>query len=362
MIGPCPPPFGGVATVVKSLSHQGPLLERFDMSVYRIGRRDRGTSSLAQMAVDLVRFLKFPFAKESRVSDIVHIHTASYWSFVRTVPYVVVSRYMLGSRVILHIHGARFHLFHNDSGKLMRYVIRKTLLMSDAIIVTSPSWIDLMNRIMARPGVPVFALPNGFAADVFYPRSVDECREKLNLPKDKRILVTIGHLEDYKGHRYLVDAMKLVASERADVVAYIIGNGSLKDDLSKQISEAKVEGNVILEGGSKPDEEIPLWMNACDVFVLPSLNEGNPTVMFEALGCQKPFIGTKVGGVPDVITSEEYGLLAEPGDSRQLAQNILESLKRRWDGEKIGRYAAQFSWSDISKRIVDIYESVINAR
>ena len=57
--------------------------------------------------------------------------------------------------------------------------------------------------------------------------------------------------------------------------------------------------------GGKPHAEIPIWMNACDVFVLSSLSEGNPTVMFECVGCGKPFIGTKVGGIPEIIISDD---------------------------------------------------------
>ena len=359
MVGPFPPPFGGVATVVKSLSQQEALLGKFNLSIYRIGRKSSKTSQVAQAVGDLVQFLKFPLRKEARSSDIVHIHTASYWSLVRSIPYVIASKYFLRSRVVLHVHGAQFHLFYKDSGTLMRYATRKTLGMSDAIVVTSPSWIDVLNGIMADPNIPIYALPNGFAADIFFPRSVRECREKLNLPLDEKILVTIGHLEEYKGHKYLIDAMRILASKTENVTAHIIGDGSLRPDLSRQIRECNVEGRVVLEGGNKPNEEIPLWMNACDVFVLPSLNEGNPTVMFEALGCNKPFVGTKVGGIPDVINSEKYGLLVEPADPKQLAEKIEIALERQWNAEEIGAYAAQFSWANISNRIASIYEAVL---
>ena len=83
-------------------------------------------------------------------------------------------------------------------------------------------------------------------------------------------------------------------------------------------------------------------MNASDLFVLPSLNEGNPTVMFEALGCGKPFVGSKVGGVPEVITSEEYGLLVEPGNSTDLAEKILQAFEEEWNRESILGIAAIF--------------------
>jgi len=360
MIGPLPPPYGGVATVIKSLSQQEVLQNKFNLSIYQIGRRDNSTPFVAQLGIDLIHLFKFPFIKEFRSSEIIHIHTASYWSFLRSIPYVILSKFISNSKVILHIHGARFHLFYQESNVFLKYIIRKILGTSDAIIVTSPSWIDVINTILGDTKKPVYPITNGFEAKIFFPQPIEECREKLNLPINRRILVTIGHLEDYKGHKYLIDAIKLLTTEKKDVAAYIIGKGSLKTALSEQIRENKVEDYIALAGGNKPDSEIPLWMNACDIFVLPSLNEGNPTVMFEALGCGKPFVGTKVGGIPDIITSERYGLLVEPENSKDLAEKIKIALEKDWDKEEIGRYALQFTWESISEKIVSIYESTIN--
>jgi glycosyltransferase involved in cell wall biosynthesis len=96
-------------------------------------------------------------------------------------------------------------------------------------------------------------------------------------------------------------------------------------------------------------------MNACDIFVLSSLNEANPTVMFEALGCGKPFIGTKVGGIPEIINSEVYGLLVTPANPDDLKEKILLALDRKWDHEAILKYAEQFTWKEIADEILKIY-------
>jgi glycosyltransferase involved in cell wall biosynthesis len=99
-------------------------------------------------------------------------------------------------------------------------------------------------------------------------------------------------------------------------------------------------------------------MNTADLFVLPSLTDGNPTVMFECLGCGIPFIGTRVGGVPEVINSDDYGLLVDPGNSNDLAEKILIGLEREWDRNKILEYADQYSSEKISKQIISIYNSI----
>ena len=101
-------------------------------------------------------------------------------------------------------------------------------------------------------------------------------------------------------------------------------------------------------------------MNAADLFVLPSSDEGNPTVMFEALGIGLPFIGTKVGGIPEVITSEDYGLLVEPKNSIKLANEIIIALNKKWDNKKIRDYAKQFTWGNIASDTVALYNDVID--
>ncbi|MCX6335529.1 MAG: glycosyltransferase [Bacteroidia bacterium] len=137
----------------------------------------------------------------------------------------------------------------------------------------------------------------------------------------------------------------------------MIGFGTARHALEKQIRSLGLEDHIIL-AGKKPHKEIPLWINACDFFVLPSLNEGNPTVLFESLGCGKPFVGTKVGGVPEIITSEVYGLLVNPADPNDLKEKILMALDRTWDREAILAYAEQFTWENIAKKIQDVYTQV----
>ncbi len=185
----------------------------------------------------------------------------------------------------------------------------------------------------------------------------NECRKNLNLPIDKKIILTVGNLLEIKGHKYLIEAMSEVVKHRKEVLCIIVGSGKLKRKLEKQIKSLNLENYVKLVG-RKSHSEIPSWMNACDVFVLPSLNEGNPTVMFECLGCGRPFIVTRVGGVPEIITSEDYGLLCEPADSKELAKNLLMALNKEWNAKKIEEYSAHFTWDVISKEILNVYSKI----
>jgi glycosyltransferase involved in cell wall biosynthesis len=209
---------------------------------------------------------------------------------------------------------------------------------------------------------PVSVILNGYTASVFFPRDQKTCREELGLPQDKKILVNVAKLYDVvKGHEILVRAMQEVIKKRDDVICYIVGDGELRPSLENLIASLNLQSRVIIVG-VKPHHEIPAWINAADVFVLPSLNEGNPTVMFECLGCGKPFVGTRVGGIPETISSDTYGLLSEPGNVEELAGNILASLDREWDNEAILRYSSQFTWEHIAQEIKGIYDQVLSGK
>lgn len=110
--------------------------------------------------------------------------------------------------------------------------------------------------------------------------------------------------------------------------------------------------------GRKPHNKIPIWMNACDVFVLPSLRESFGVVQIEVMACGKPVVATYNGGSEEIITSEDYGLLCEPANPKELAEKILIALDKEWDDEKILRYAERFRWENIVKDVLEIYNDV----
>jgi glycosyltransferase involved in cell wall biosynthesis len=84
--------------------------------------------------------------------------------------------------------------------------------------------------------------------------------------------------------------------------------------------------------------------------------------MFESIGCGKPFIGTNVGGIPEVIGSDRYGLLTEPGDPQGLARNILVALDRQWDRAAILDYSKLYTWEAIAQDILAIYCKALRNR
>lgn len=226
--------------------------------------------------------------------------------------------------------------------------------LCDAIIRVRKGDIPLFESV----GIPldkVYYIPNGYNHKAFLNLDSQNCRKQLGLPLKLQIILNVGNLYDeVKGHKYLIEAMSEVIKHRKDVLCIIVGKGKLYPELKKQIESLGLSDYVKLAGG-KPYYEIPIWMNACDVFVLPSLSESFGVVQIEAMACGKPVVATRNGGSEEIIVSNDYGLLCDPAKPKELAKNILSALEISWDAKKIKEYSIQFTWEEIGKKILQVY-------
>ena len=260
---------------------------------------------------------------------------------------------ILDSKLIITAHGHDVYDLPFRSEHLRR-ITQNILRRCDRTITVSYKNASILQNL----GINNFTvIPNGFDPDVFFMKDPMSCRNTLGLPHSSKIILTVGTLTPIKGHKFLLDAFKKIIYKRDDVYLVIAGDGKLKNDLIKHAKFLGIPDKVLFAGWI-PHNKVADWMNACDIFVLPSLNEGNPTVMFECLGCGKPFVGTRVGGIPEVIISEKLGILVEPKNHEQLADAILKALDKEWDKEYILNYAKQFTWDEIAKSIMAVYEEV----
>lgn len=256
---------------------------------------------------------------------------------------------------VVTAHGYDIYIlpFKDDEWKeRIEYVLNS----ADHIITVSKSNLACIRKLNVN--TPVTVLPNGYRDEIFHQRDLKTCRDTLNLPHDKKIILAVGNLMEIKGHKYLIEAMNEVVKHRNDVQCYIVGCGRLENKLKKQIVAASLQDHVRLVG-CKPHDDIPIWMNACDVFVLPSLSESFGVVQIEAMACGKPVVATYNGGSEEIVISEAYGLLSEPVDSEKLADNILSALDKSWDIDEIKEYAKRFMWKNIATEILEVYSSVV---
>ncbi|HFC53701.1 MAG TPA: glycosyltransferase family 4 protein, partial [Gammaproteobacteria bacterium] len=178
----------------------------------------------------------------------------------------------------------------------------------------------------------VTVIPNGIEEGHFYPRDRGEMRAALRLGENLQIVLCVARLEPVKGVEILIRAFARLEGSHRRLV--IVGDGIERERLQRTVERLEQSGRVSLVG-EKPHDEIPLWINAADLVVLPSTNEGWPNVLMESFACGKPVVATRVGGVPEIVTSPSLGVLAEPGDPDDLARALEEALARNWDAEVI---------------------------
>ena len=99
-----------------------------------------------------------------------------------------------------------------------------------------------------------------------------------------------------------------------------------------------------------------MWLNACDVFCLPSRNEDFPTVIVEAVACGRPAVATKVGGIPEAITKDTLGILVEPNNTEDSAAALNKALERAWDYQAIAEYGKRFSGDTIAEEYIKLFK------
>lgn len=149
-------------------------------------------------------------------------------------------------------------------------------------------------------------------------------RNLFGFSKDNFVIISVGSLVRHKGHRILIDAVKLLEKKYDNLRLLIVGGGPLHDCLNSYISELSLSSKIILAG--KKENVFPL-LKLCDVFVLPSTErEGLGIALIEAMACGLPLIGSRLGGIPEVIKHNINGLLFAPGSSYELANAIRQMM------------------------------------
>ena len=194
-------------------------------------------------------------------------------------------------------------------------------------------------------------IPNGFSKKDFSVKDALICREALQLPKDKTILLSIGSLEKVKGQDYLIDAFNIVQKSKEDIICVIIGDGSQALNLKKKIKKLNLKKKILLVGYKK-HSELSKWINACDILVVPSLNESFGVVQIEAMACEKPIVATINGGSEQLISEGKNGLLCPRKNPPALAEKILLALEYTWNKKLISEYSKQYTWENVCKKIM----------
>ncbi len=181
-----------------------------------------------------------------------------------------------------------------------------------------------------------------------------------NIHKKRREIVSIARLVPVKGLSYLIRAI----ADLKDVSLVIIGDGPQRKGLELLSQHLELRDRVFFNGWVSDRSEIWNHLNQATVFVLPSLSEGRPRVLVEAMACGLPLVATEVGGVSEIVADGVNGLLVPPRDAKALAKAIKVILddvdfQKRASTENV-KAAAEYSPSIIGSRIRDYLDRILH--
>lgn len=171
---------------------------------------------------------------------------------------------------------------------------------------------------------------------------------------DGRTVVFVGHLVPIKGLPFLIRAwhqLVTAGSVNASDRLVIVGDGPERSALEEMCRSTGVESSVHFTGLLAP-VQVAARVRSAHLLCLPSLNEGTPNVVVEALACGVPVVASRVGGIPDLIRDGSNGWLAEPGDSAALAAALAEVLGRQWSAKEMRQSVRQMTWDALARRNV----------
>jgi glycosyltransferase involved in cell wall biosynthesis len=198
---------------------------------------------------------------------------------------------------------------------------------------------------------------NGVNTDLFRPAA----KKSQDRP---HYILTVGRLAPGKGLDDLIQCARIVLESNPDIRFLIAGSGPLEKSLKLRISALGLESNISLLGQiSDRNEMVRLYQNAT-IILHPSHYEGLPTVILEAMACEKPVIATIVGGIPDLISDGINGVLVNPRSPAALAMAIQNVLK---DPGNLGAAALvtikeNYSWQILASKYEDVYQSLVTGK
>jgi glycosyltransferase involved in cell wall biosynthesis len=278
------------------------------------------------------------------------------WAYPDGFAAVVLAR-MLGVPAVIKLHGSDMNVVAKLPGP--RRGLRWALPRAARVVAVSARLRDAALELGAAAS-RVDVVPNGVDRARFLPQDRVAARRALGLPLDRKLILYVGHLERHKGSVDLLRAFAaLPRAEGRPASLVVVGDGAARGECETLAAELGVD---VTFAGAKPHDAIPQWIAACDVFVLPSWNEGTPNVVLEALACGRRVVATAVGGTPDVVASETLGTLVPPRDPAALARALDEALSREYDPYAVSSALEAPDWARSAQRLHTSLAAAVHAR
>lgn len=342
-----------------------------DIEIYRVKRPYNLTASMKIRKLDKTAGI-----------DIVHAHATS------GIIYALLSRMIRWKPSVVHVHGTTAGVVNAFEGlslttpeKGVKAKLSTGLSLSrekimwksaDRLIAVSNNIADELGMFYHIPSDRIHVVYNGVDVDFFKPVDLDSkkpIRKELKIQGNPMILY-VGYLGPRKGLEYLLKAVSKVIEKFPEAIFVLLGGvprfagrTDYQKVLDDFIVKLGISNNVLFAGEVKHRDTLKFYA-AADAFVFPTLYEGLPKALLEAMACGLPVIATKAGGNPDAVIHGETGLLTEAANSDQLAEASIHVLSNRSLAMEMGtkgreRVKEHFTWKATAKKIMAIYEELL---
>lgn len=297
---------------------------------------------------DFSAVLRLAWAMKRRKCLLAHFHDAHSVAVGSTAASLAKVRYRVITRRV------DFPLKKNYFSR------RKYRRKVDAIIAISEG----VKRVMVEGGINrklIEVIPSGIDFSAFDEvSSRDYLRREFSFAPDDYLVGIVAALADHKGHKYLIQAIRILKEHSAKIKLVIVGHGPLQMELDRQAKESGVEDIVFFLGFR---EDVPRILASLDLFVLSSYLEGLGSSLLDAMASRLPVVATRTGGIPEIVIEGETGVLVPPRDPEALAQAILRLYKDRELAARFGRRGYEvvhqkFSAEAMARRVVAVYERI----
>jgi len=267
----------------------------------------------------------------------------------------------LGLPVVVSARGSDVNRF--SGFPRIRPLLQETLGGAAHAIAVSSALRDRMVEL-GTPASKIEVIPNGVDLTTYTPRERRDARGRLGLRPDRKTLLFVGNLVHGKGAETLIEAFARVRagerpgaadSERAQLV--IVGGGALRASLEERVARLGLAGDVRFAGEIR-HAALADWYSAGDALCLASEREGWPNVLLESLACGTPIVATRVGGIPEIVTSDRLGILAD-GTPEAMATALREALAREWDRAALRAHAERFTWERAAESVGHVFERAL---
>jgi len=295
---------------------------RFNVSLISLRKKDLSADTLEEFGIDVTYMARHKFdpgtyqallkVLREKKADILHMHGYGATTFGR------LCAWRMGIPSILHEHAN-----HVDTPWFQKVADRLLAPHTDIAIAVSESTGEFTTRARLIPAERTKVVYLGAPLDEFArARSAEEivsARAGLGIAPGTRAIGTVTRLMPAKGNKYLVEAVPKVLHTHPGVRCFIIGEGELRAELEAQAAALNLGDRLVFTGFTR---DVAAALSALDLLVFPSLAEGTPLTMFEALAMGKPIVATDADGLIDVLTDRKDALVVPKANADRLAEAI----------------------------------------